>query len=248
MLFKCRDFTAYAKGFPLDESLNDIIIFLESHGPIDSCTRRSTKDHKFKGSCFIIFKDKETCKKFIETESIKYKDTELLRKWQSDYFAERKKEYEERIKSKKDKKQAKIDEKAKKLEYPKGAIIHFTGIPEGTSLTREEIKEKVGGVDESFTVAYIDFNKGDLEGHLRLSAENAAVELLKKIDGEELEVGDVKLKLRSLEGEEEEEYLKKTAEAVALMREKAKSGSRNNRKRRGGHFSNGRETKARKAE
>ncbi|RZB40165.1 la protein -like [Asbolus verrucosus] len=237
--------TAYAKGFPVDETLNDIINFLEPHGPIDSCHRRSTKDRKFKGSCFIIFKDKETCKKFIEQESFKYKDTELIRKWQSDYFAEKKKEYEEKVKSKKDKKQAKLEEKCKQLEYPKGAAIHFSGIPEGKSLTREEIKEKIKEIDESVTVAYVDFNKGDVEGHLRLSAENAAVEFLKKLTDGELEVNEVKLKLRALEGAEQEEYLKKTAEAVTKMREKAKQG-KNSRKRKGGHFSNGREAKAKK--
>jgi len=240
--------TAYAKGFLLDDSLNDIITFLEAHGPIDSVTRRSTKDHKFKGSCFIIFKDKETCKKFIDEESIKYKDVELLRKWQNDYFTDKKKQYEERVKSKKDKKQAQLDEKCKKLEYPKGAVIHFSGIPDGTSLTREEIKEKITEVDEGTTVAYIDFRKGELEGYLRLSEENAAVEFLKKLTDGELEVSEVKLKLKILEGEVEEEYLKKTAETVMKMRERAKTGGRNNRKRKG-NYSNGRDSKkARKSE
>jgi lupus La protein len=238
--------TAYAKGFPLDESLNDIISFLEAHGPIDSCIRRSTKDHNFKGSCFIIFKDKETCQKFIDQDTVKYKDTELIRKWQTYYFAEKKKEYEDRIKSKKEKKQAKLEEKCKQLEYPKGAAIHFSGIPEGKSLTREEIKEKIKEIDENATVSYVDFSKGDTEGHLRFSAENMAVEFLKKITDGEMEISEVKIKIRVLEGTEEEEYLKKTAEAVTKMREKAKLG-KNNRKRKG-HFSNGTEAKAKKTE
>ncbi|XP_044267920.1 la protein homolog [Tribolium madens] len=237
--------TAYAKGFPLEEPLNDIITFMDQYGPIDSCNRRCNKDHTFKGSCFIIFKDKDACKKFIELESVKYKDTELIRKWQSDYFVEKKKQYEERVKSKKDKKQARIDEKAKQLEYPKGATIHFSNIPEGKSLTREEIKEKVKEVDDSVTISYVDFSKGDLEGYFRCSAENAAVEFLKKLTDGELEVGDVKLKLKALEGSEEEEYLKKTAEAVTKMREKAKFGKGRKRK---GQFQNGREGKAKKTE
>ena len=219
---------------------------MDQYGPVDSVNRRSTKDHKFKGSCFIIFKDKDTCQKFIDQESVKYKDTELIRKWQDKYFAEKKKEYEDRVKSKKDKKQAKLEEKCKQLEYPKGAAIHFTGIPEGKSLTREEIKEKIVQVDESVTVSFIEFYKGDVEGYLRFSAENAAVDFVKKLTDEELEVSEVKLKLKVLEGTEEEEYLKKTAEAVTKMREKAKLG-KNNRKRRG-NFSNGRESKTKKTE
>ncbi|VEN56681.1 unnamed protein product, partial [Callosobruchus maculatus] len=157
--------TAYAKGFPLDEDLNNIINFLEPYGPIESCNRRSTKDHKFKGSCFIIFKDIETCKKFVEAESIKYKDTELIRKMQADYFAEKKKEIEDKKKAKKEKKQAAEEKPQKPLEFPKGAILHFTGLQEGESLTREEIKDKVKEIGDMET-AFIDFKKGDLEGRI----------------------------------------------------------------------------------
>lgn len=235
-LFEFVFFIAYAKGFPLDESLNDIMAFLENHGTVDSCQRRCNKDHKFGGSCFIIFKDKETCQKFVEAESVKYKDVELIRKWQNDYFTQKKKEYDERIKSKKDKQKAKLEQKVKKLEYPKGASIYFSGIAEGKNITREEIKEKIKEVDDSVTVAFVEFSRGDTQGHLRMSTENGAVEFFKKLTDGELEIGDVKLKLKVLEGDEEEEYLKKTAETVAKMREKSKMGGR---KRKGGYFSNG---------
>ncbi|CAH1961607.1 unnamed protein product [Acanthoscelides obtectus] len=237
--------TAYAKGFPLDEDLNDIINFLVPHGPIDACNRRATKDHKFKGSCFIIFKDVETCKKFVEAESIKYKDTELIRKMQGDYFAEKKKEIEDKKKAKKEKKQA--EEKPQKpLEFPKGAIIHFAGLQEGDSLTREELKDKVKEVADMET-AFIDFKKGDLEGHIRFPEENNAVEFVKKLKDSELEIEKFKLKVRVLEGDEEVEYLKKTSDTVIELRKKQKQNSRQNRKRKG-NFANqgGRDAKAKK--
>lgn len=237
--------TAYAKGFPLEEQLNDILNFLEAYGPIESCIRRSTKDHKFKGSCFIIFKDIEKCKSFIEQESVKYKDTELIRKWQNDYLEEKKKEIEERKKIKKEKKANVEDKPEKQLEFPKGAVIHFKGLEEGQTLTREELKEKVkevGGID----LAFVDFNKGDLEGYARFPEENNAVEFLKKLTDGELEVETFKLNLRLLEGEEEEEYLKKTSDTVIELRKKQKQSSRNNRKRKGNFGGHGREAKSKK--
>lgn len=235
-------FLAYAKGFPLDEELNDILNFLESYGPIESCIRRSTKDHKFKGSCFIIFKDIEKCKSFIEQEDVKYKDTELIRKWQNDYFEEKKKETEDRKKAKKEKKGNVEEKPERQLEYPKGAVIHFKGLEEGQTLTREDLKEKVkevGGVD----LAFVDFNKGDLEGYVRFPEENNAIEFMKKLTDGELEVETFKLKLRMLEGDEEEGYLKKTSDTVIELRKKQKQASKNNRKRKGNFGGQGRETK-----
>lgn len=227
-------FTAYAKGFNLDDSLNEIMTFLQDYGPIESCTRRCGKGQKFKGSCFIIFKDKDTCKKFIDIETVKYKEVDLIRKWQNDYFDEKRKESSERLEAKKAKKQAVIEKAVKKLEFPKGATMYFSGIPEGKTLTREAIKEGIAAIDENAVVAFVDFSKGDVTGHLRMSVENGAVELFKKLTDGQLEIEEVKINFKVLEGDEEEDYLKKTAESVAKLREKNK----NNRKRAGGFNSN----------
>ncbi|GJQ80877.1 La [Trypoxylus dichotomus] len=225
--------TAYAKGFSKDEDLDSIVSFLEPHGPIESCVRRTytdmaTKEHKFKGSCFIIFKDAELCKKFIEAESIKYKDVELIRKWQEVYQKEKKEEVETRRGSKRQKPEGKAKEE-NKIEIPKGTILHFSGIAEGKTLTREEIKEKIIEQCE-MEPAFLDYKKGDAEGYVRMKNENNAVELHKKLTDGKLEIGEISLTLRVLKDEEEEEYLKKTADAVAEMRK------RKGRKRKGGNF------------
>lgn len=234
--------TAYAKGFPLDEALDKIITFLESHGPIETCIRRTYKKddkHHFKGSCFIVFKNFEDCKKFVETESIKYKDLDLIRKFQEDYYTQKKAEIEEHKKAKSEKKLAKQkqnEEKEKPIEIPKGSLLYFSCAEDGQNIniTREEIKEKckdIGG-----EISYIDFNKGETKGVIRFGEENSAVEFFKKITAGELEVGDIKLKVRVLEGEEEEEHMKKTSEAILKMRRNMKG-----RKRKGGFNFNHRE-------
>ncbi|XP_072401294.1 la protein homolog [Diabrotica undecimpunctata] len=227
--------TAYAKGFPLDEDFNNIISFLEPHGPVESCSRRSTKDHKFKGSCFIIFKDVETCKKFVEQESVKYGETELIRKFQKVYFDDKKKEIQDR----KDQKAAhRASEKSgTPLQFPKGAVIHFSGIEEGVTVSREELKEKVKEVGK-IEVKFVDFDQGDLEGYLRFAQENEAVEFFKTVDNATLEIGKSNIKLRVLEGDEEDEYLKKTSDSILKIRKNKKQNS-NNRKRKG-NFGGGR--------
>lgn len=187
----------------------------------------------FKGSCFIIFKDAETCKKFVEAESIKYKDTELIRKFKNDYFEGKKKEIQEKRKN--NKKQKDEPTPANKIEessFPKGAVLYFTGLSENQTISREEIKEQLKKIDDS-EIAYIDFNKGDTEGYIRFTAGNVAAEVFKKLPDGELEVGETKIKFKVLEGEEEENFLKKTADAVNKRRENSKKG-----KKRKGNFSN----------
>lgn len=216
--------------------MDSIVTFLEAHGPIDSVNRRTLVDkienqRKFKGSCFIIFKTVELCKKFIETESLKYKDTELIRKWQKDYLEEKKKEIEDRKKNKAEKQQKAAAKTEETITVPKGALLHFTGIEENQMLTREEIKEKIKELNDSDP--YLDFNKGDLQGYIRLQGENSAVELYSKLNEGILKVGEIELKLRVLEGTEEKEYIKKIADIFSRKRDKSKGNKKQHRKRKG---------------
>jgi len=43
---------------------------------------KETKSMKFKGSVFVVFKTEELAKKFMEEETVKFKETELIKKWQ----------------------------------------------------------------------------------------------------------------------------------------------------------------------
>ncbi|KAK4880242.1 hypothetical protein RN001_008388 [Aquatica leii] len=229
------DRTAYAKGFPLDESLDNILKFIsENHGIYESCIKRTyldkaTKERKFKGSCFIVFKSLDDCKKFVDAESVKYNDMELIRKFQSNYLEEKKQEFHDRKNNKKKLKEA-INEP--KLTFSKGIIIHFSGIPDNVVLTREEIKEKITEINEN-EPSYIDYNKGDLEGWVRMAKESEASEFHKKLTDGVMEVGDVKLQVRVLEEEEEEKYLTKTKEVMHKKRQFLKKGRRGNKRHHG---------------
>ena len=236
-------FPAYAKGFGLEDTLDEILTFVKNYDGVESCNRRSrrdpaTKQHIFKGSCFITFNNLENCKKFIEAESIKYKETELIRKFQQDYFNGKKKEFEERKMSKMQKKD--VQHTAQKEEMKKtllkGVSLFFTGIEEGETLTREEIKEKINEISQ-LEPAFLDYSKNNAEGYIRMKTENEAKELFEKLTDGKLDIGDIHLEVKMLEGEEEEEYLKKTASTIVDKRQKNKLSARNNRKRKG-NFNN----------
>lgn len=59
---------------------------------------------------------------------------------------------------------------------PKGSIIYFSGVSK--TCTREDIKECLDKFDAD--IAYIDFQRGNAEGWVRLQGENAAKPLLDK--------------------------------------------------------------------
>ncbi|ESN93098.1 hypothetical protein HELRODRAFT_69844, partial [Helobdella robusta] len=66
--------TIYAKGFPLDAKLDDLMEFFEKFGQVEHvCMRRDFKK-SFKGSCFVTYKTKEDADNFIKSENTKYSD------------------------------------------------------------------------------------------------------------------------------------------------------------------------------
>ncbi|KAK5646666.1 hypothetical protein RI129_005130 [Pyrocoelia pectoralis] len=223
--------SAYAKGFPIDEPLDEILKFLsENHAPFDSCSKRAyvdraTNERKFKNSCFIVFQNVEDCKKFVEAESVKYQDVELIRKFQAAYLDEKKQQFVNR----KNVKKGKRAEEEKKILFPKGALFYFSLEPEDAVLTREEIKLKIAEINENAPV-YIEYNKGEKEGHVRMEKENEAVEFCTKITENIMEVGDAKLKIKLLEGEDEDNYIKKAIEGMQKKRQTVKRGKRNTKK------------------
>lgn len=234
--------TAYVKGFPREETLETLMKFVEPFGAFDSVYMRTYKDKAlkkqvFKGSCFIIFKTVETCKEFIEKDEIKYNDTELIRKWQSEYVDEKKEEREKR-----DKRRNKSDDKEKpnnKEEgikkphnFNKGAILHMAGFKPET--VRDSIKQKIVEINDA-DPAYITFDKGATEGYVRFSEENGAADFAKKLTDSKMTVDEAEITVRVLEGDEEEKFLTDLSVTLSNMKRHNKfAGKGPGRKRKGG--------------
>lgn len=215
--------TAYVKGFPKELEMPELIEFFKdypkvSHLVIRKYLDKPTKTYKSKGSTFVTFSTKDQCAAFL-SQDVKYKDGELITKWQSDYYASKKTERQDKQREK----NAKLEPE---IELPKGAVLFITEIkPE---VTREVIKETLEGLDGE--VAFVDFKKGDERAYVRLSKENGAKDLVAKLKDGKLKIGEDESPVSILEGEDETKYL---AECVEKMKLRRKGGNKkyNNRRR-----------------
>merc|ERR1712141_242714 len=115
--------TVYVKGFEKTKTtLDDLLEFFGKYPNVLNVTKRLYEDRKdperkkhFKGSVFVVFKDRDSAEKFMDMKSVKSPDgnEELIRKWQKDYMEEQDKEFDEKRKQRSDWKRS--TEKAKEL-------------------------------------------------------------------------------------------------------------------------------------
>lgn len=245
--------TVYVKGFPLtNTNIDKLKAFFDPYKPFETIVMRKYQDnkdkvYKFKGSVFVQFETLDGAKAFMNVESIKYEDTELIRKWAANYNVEKAQEREERRKKKaetKSKKSATAEEKETEVgktdqtaetdttnidnKLPKGSIIYFSGVSK--ICTREDIKESLDKFDAE--IAYIDFRRGDTEGWVRLQGKDTAKPLLEKTKEGKVLIREVEVTCKVLEGEEEDKYLAKTMEDIAASKKKYSKGKRSGKKGR----------------
>lgn len=226
--------SVYAKEFPLDTSLDSLEEFFQTFGEVESIVKRKDIKKCFKGSVFVTFKSEEAVKKFLEAESVKFKDVELEKRLTKDDYFKQKGEEKKKIQGDKKKKKEQATNRQRQdegqkveNEMPKGAILNLKGMKAGTS--REEIKNML---QDYGCIAWVDFDKGDPECFVRYDQENKATEVLAKVleamNGE-ITLNDAKLEARVLEGEEE---VAKWKQMYNDMTERhSKKFSRNSRKK-----------------
>ncbi|XP_073827187.1 la autoantigen-like [Musca autumnalis] len=238
--------TAYAKGFPLDSTMDLLLDYFAGFEKVVHINMRKyldkpTKTYKFKGSVFVTFEKKEQAEDFIEKANPKYKDTQLIVKWQEKYIEEKREEQKTKTNKKKEKKEK---EEENKINLPKRSVLFFDGAKD--DLSRENIKEAITKVSTDWEIAYVEYNKGDKSGHVRFHEEDSAVKFLEKLEDKKLKINDdLTLELRTLSEEEETAFLEKAVENMKNRRNhfnQKKGGF--NRKRRGGHNDRNDEKKA----
>merc|ERR1712141_232935 len=131
------DNTVYVKGFEkTNTTLDDLLSFFGKFPNVLNVTKRLYEDRKdperkkhFKGSVFVVFKDRESAQKFMEIKSVKSPD-------------EKDKEFEDKKKQRREEKQshkkakefsksgdaadnAKGDEATENFELPHGSVLHL---------------------------------------------------------------------------------------------------------------------------
>ncbi|KAG5676154.1 hypothetical protein PVAND_006003 [Polypedilum vanderplanki] len=231
--------TAYAKGFPLDSTMNTLLEYFKNNfDKVENVMMRKyycpkTKVYLFKGSVYVLFSNKENAEEFVQRPDLKYGEKDLLRYMQKDYLEKKKTE-----KSKYDKKQKKKEEDKDEIVLPKNAVIHFTGV-EG-DIMREDIKKRVLEIDPSLVIAFVHFERGAKEGQLRFSKEDDGKKFLEKLENGKMKLKELELTMSLVEGEQEETFLK---EAIEDMRKARQRGQQKNNKGRKGGGKNDRKRK-----
>ncbi|XP_063617925.1 la protein homolog [Cydia splendana] len=226
--------TVYAKGFPKDALLDDVLKYFKQFEEVENVIMRRYQDNKtkkrlFKGSVFATFKTKEQAQKFLEQSDVKYGESELIRKWQEAYVAEKQEEYAAK-KEKKEKKPKNVEQEPPQddLKLPAGTVLH---IDHGNDkLKREDIKEGFAKFGE-YEIAYVDSNLGDTQGWVRFAKENAAKEIFEKIPDGKITVADTEITVKLLGEEEEAAYLTKTIEHMRKRRFNYKNNKHHNKGR-----------------
>ena len=222
--------TVYVKGFDTEMSLDELYSFFEQYGKIlQIFMRRFPATRQFKGSVFVTFETNEQMQSFMALEEVKHKENVLERELQEDYLKRKAPQFE-KIKETKAKKEQQKEEKLKQKQeaeeaYLKeqqvlGAILHVKNVPGDAS--RESLKELF---DNHAKVKYVDFNKGQTEGFVRFSEENAAKQVLEKIG--EIKLKESVLEGRVVEGEEEQNYWKEIIRRLSESRSKSKGNFKN---------------------
>ncbi|CAM1297698.1 SSB (predicted), partial [Pycnogonum litorale] len=233
----------YAKGFPEDATLDQILEFFKGKAEVENIIMRRMDNKKFKGSIFATFKTKEEAEEFSKKEGVKYKDQDLLLEMRPDYHKRKsechaKSKTEAKQKKSKDKheKQEKGDDKKAEGDYKKNTVLKIIDMSDTT--TREHIKAIFSPFSE---VAWVDSNRGDTESYVRFKEENGAKEALEKVkeanDGK-VTINEKDVEVSVLEGEDEEKFWKKAKEAMVIGRNQKRSRSGGHKRKGKGYQGN----------
>jgi lupus La protein len=246
--FKQR--TIYVKGFPEDITIDALLEFFSKYGKVENCLMRRTKgdNRVFKGSVFVTYPSREICKAIIESDSLKYGDVELTKLFESDYFAKKKSDFQERKLEQKSQKRTDQEKQGKfhepkELVYKTGMVIRICDIPESVK-NHKPIKDLLQAHCE---VDYVEFKGGDKEAYIRIKGEEsgAAEKLLTALkestDGKLL-LDEHECRAELLTDEEEKKYWKRQQEEKAKFFDRrdnrrggGRGGGRGGRGGRGGH-------------
>ena len=110
-----------------------------------------------------------------------------------------------------------------KNELPKGAVMFMDGFENDTS--EEDIKEALIETFDIKAEAFASIEKGETCGYVRFHEENAAVELVAKMNenlgtSKKLKIKGAEIDFRVLEGNEETAYLSHTLIVMKMSKNK----------------------------
>merc|ERR1719153_2017445 len=210
--------TAYAKGFNKETTTLDELLdyYNEANPDVVSIQMRNYCEKKGKE------KEKE-----MEEKKNKYQKKDKKPKAEG---ADGKEEAEEK--------------QEEEFKLPKGSVLKLTGL--GGEITREDIKEvlkdecSVNIDKDGGDIAFITYEKGEAEAKIRFKTEGGAkAPAAAWVAKDKLEIKGMTIVGSLLEGEEEEQFLKDSAQDLKNRRNKNKGQKFGQKRRGGGHHGHG---------
>merc|ERR1712037_710580 len=121
---------------------------------------------------------------------------------------------------------------------PKGSVLKLTGL--GGEITREDIKEvlkdqcSVNIDKDGGDIAFVTYEKGEAEAKIRFKNEDGA-KAAAGVAKDKVEIKGMTIVGSLLEGEEEDQFLKDSAQDLKNRRNKNKGQKFGQKRRGGGH-------------
>merc|ERR1719350_2292222 len=231
--------TAYAKGFNKESSTLDELIeyYNESNPDVVSIQMRNycekkgkEKVWKFKGSIFLTFKTEEAAKAFVEKEEKRNKFGKSQSKKPKAEGDDGKEEVEVK--------------QEEEFTLPKGSVLKLTGL--GGEITREDIKEvlkdqcSVNIDKDGGDIAFVTYEKGEAEAKIRFKNEDGAkAPAAAWVAKDKVEIKGMTIVGSLLDGEDDDQFLKDSAQDLKNRRNKNKGQKFGQKRRGGGHHGHG---------
>ena len=173
--------TVYIKGFPQNETIENITEFLEDYGTVDGVhLRRFNNPHTgaaFKGSLFATFSKLEEATKFLDAPMVYYQDKELEKKTKEAFWKEKEEENAERLNKKRKKKGEKplptTEQKPEEFSF-----VQVSNIGEDTTITHVHIKELLLDLGAQMCKFFSRHEKDGPTGYIMFDGKDAASEML----------------------------------------------------------------------
>jgi len=238
--------TVYIKGFPQNETIENITEFLEDYGTVEGVhLRRFNNPHTgaaFKGSLFATFSKLEEATKFLEAPMVYYQEKQLEKKTKEAFWKEKEAENAERLNKKRRKKGEKptaVTEQKPEDEY---SFVQVSNLEEDTTITHIHIKELLIDLGAQLCKFFSRHEKDGPTGYILFDSKNAAGEMLQllksKNEGTENDaacalVKSTKVKFEEATPEQHEQALQKYYEFRGFNKQGKRKGGRNDNRKKG---------------
>lgn len=227
--------TMYASNIASGETLESLLALFsnkESLTVLSVRMRRNRETREFNGTVFVEYETEEDCKKAVEETEFKLSSGEVVStKLLTTYLKEIRDTTPTRHANgsgdhgSNTRKRKEKDGKPKvNLKIEPGSCLYLEGLaPEGVD--REGMKELFSKFG---SVAYVDFQRGDVSGRVRMSAADEVTKIVEAYVAkkDDFQLGGQTFEMRKLVGDEEAAYMEKVE---SMRRERRERGNKKHR-------------------